>query len=582
MALSGSLKTTDYQGRYVIFEWEAKQSSATNKSTITWSLKGGGDASSNWYWSAPFSVTIAGKEYTSSTRIQLYKGTEIFTGKTTTITHDSEGKATFAVSLKSAIYSNGYNCSASKTFTLDDIPRRATITDAPTSFNDEGNPIIKYRNPVGNNADSIKVGIYKGSSVALADYRTISKPGTSGSYTFTLTSGERQKIQKNCLDGSNSMTVRFYIRTEIGDYVDTHYKTATVSIKNGAVTIAPVVADTNQKTFNLTGDLSKLVKYYSTATYNFNETFPKEDTFKSRKLENGSKSYTTVTDDIPNVTSGTFKFTTSDNRGNTATKTITKTLINYVKLTCNMTTTATLEDDNTATFKLSISGNYFNGSFGAVTNALSLWYRIKEYNASWKSDKSDWVKLTPTKSGNTYSCEVTISGKDYLKEYQVEAIAQDKLWEQYSNFKKSAEIVLSTKPVFDWSKTDFNFNVPVTFSGDEWHNLTWADNFKSYNGNSLYQAKYKVCGNMVTVKGVASPKADFTSNADSVTFATGIPSKYRPDFAQHCVCQGSGMSRWLLSVGTGGALTIARYGTDTMGTKCSADSWLPFTFTYMI
>ena len=213
---------------------------------------------------------------------------------------------------------------------------------------------------------------------------------------------------------------------------------------------------------------------------------------------------------------------------------------------------------------------------------MSLWYRIKEYNASWKSDKSDWVKLTPTKSGNTYSCEVTISGKDYLKEYQVEAIAQDKLWEQYSNFKKSAEIVLSTKPVFDWSKTDFNFNVPVTFSGDEWHNLTWADNFKSYNGNSLYQAKYKVCGNMVTVKGVASPKADFTSNADSVTFATGIPSKYRPDFAQHCVCQGSGMSRWLLSVDTGGALTIARYGTDTMGTKCSADSWLPFTFTYMI
>ena len=581
MALSGTLNTTDYQGRYIQFKWEATQSSSTNKSTVTWTLKGAGDASSSWYWAAPFYLSIGGKEISiSSTRIKLEKGTLVKEG-TTTITHNDEGKGSFAVVVKAAIYSNAYNCSGSKTFTLDTIPRRATITESPSTLTDESTPTIKYKNPVGNNVTSLKVAMYKGGNTALADYRAISSPGTTGSYKFTFTSGEKEKIQKACTT-ANSMTVRFYIRTEIGDFVDTHYTTATLSIKDGAVTISPVVADTNQKTVNLTGDLSKFVKYYSTATYNFNETYPKQATNKSRKLTNGTKTATASTGSIANVESGSFKFEVTDSRNNPVSKTLTKTLVNYVKLTCSMEATAKLADDNTATITLSIKGNYFNGSFGAVNNSLSLWYRMRKKGADWKSDNSDWVSLTATKSGNTYSCSKEIPGKNYKDEFEIEAIAQDKLWEQYGNYKKSAVITISAKPVFDWSKEDFNFNVPVTFSGDEWHNLTWADNFKCYNDNSLYQAKYKVCGNVVTVKGVATPKADFTSTADSVTFASGIPAKYRPDFAQHAVCQGSGMNRWLLSVGSGGGLTIARYGISESSKTCSAGSWLPFTLTYMI
>lgn len=459
MALNGVLNTTAYDGRYLQFTWGAKQDISKNQSTITWSLKGAGKGGSNWYYAAPFYLSIGGEEITIPTdRIQLYEGTLIKSG-TKVITHNDSGKASFNVVIKGAIYQQSYNVSGSGNFTLDNIPRKATITSAP-NFYDTSSPTIKYSNPAGSSVTSLQMGIFKtDNSTPIAGYRDISK--AANSYTFTFTDAERQALQKVNIN-ANSTTVRVFIKTEISGKTYTHYRDVTLTIYNGAPTLAPIVKDTNAKTLALTGDADKLIKYYSTVTFNNNEKAQKFATIKSRSVVSGSKSATTASGDISGVDSAKFDFTVTDSRGNTTKKTITKTLIEYVRLTCSMEASAELADNNTTTIKYDISGKYFNGSFGAVANSLSLWIRVRKKGEEWGTN---WQTVEAKINGNAYSASGSVTDLDYLEEYEIQAISRDKIWEAYSNFSNSQIIAISTKPVFDWSKDDFNFNVPVTIQG---------------------------------------------------------------------------------------------------------------------
>jgi uncharacterized repeat protein (TIGR02543 family) len=114
-----------------------------------------------------------------------------------------------------------------------------------------------------------------------------------------------------------------------------------------------------------------------------------------------------------------------------------------------------------------------------------------------------------------------------------------------------------------------------------WKNLTIASGFGLYSGTAANQPKYRVSGNVVTVMGVLSPTAEFTSSTTGVTIASGIPANYRPSVNLQFVCQGSGMNNWCCSITTSGTITIARYGT-TATTTVPDGAWLPFCVTYQI
>ena len=575
MALSGTLNSTDYQGRYVQFSWTATQNISKNQSTITWTLKGAGKASSSYYNAGPFYANVGGTEKTSSSRVALYEGTQVLSG-TKTITHGSDGKATFKVSIKAAIYKADYNCTGSKTFTLDTIPRKATITSAP-NFNDEGSPKVEYSNPAGG---SLQLGIYKtDGETALVAYRTV----TGSSYTFNFTTAERTALQNACTT-ANSMSVRIYLKTTIGSNNYYHYVTKTLSIINANPVIAPTAIedpdDNGVLNTNATGSNTRWVKGYSDIKYQFNDTCLKGATFKSCSVTCGSVSKSNDRSDVLyNVDSKDVVFTYIDSRGNKATKTISGTLVNYIKPTCALSVKAALDGETTAKFTLEISGNYFNGQVKAgVNNSLTLQYRYKVDSGSYGA----WTALTPSKSGNRYSLTYAIPGLDYQKNYTFQARVQDDFYLAHSTWIASGEISASAKPVFDWGKDDFTFNVPVAFKGDKWQDLTLGSNFKNYNDVAANAPKVKRCGNVVYVCGILTPKEDFTSNGTGVEIASGIPSAWRPSVAQHAICQGSSMNRWTLSVTSSGTLTMARYGTNTLGTNCPAGAWLPFSFAYII
>jgi hypothetical protein len=194
-------------------------------------------------------------------------------------------------------------------------------------------------------------------------------------------------------------------------------------------------------------------------------------TIKSYKVECGGKSITTATGYMNYVESGDFVFTVVDSRGYTTTKTVKKTLINYIRPTCNIKTST---PDTSGKINLTISGNYYNGSFGAKNNTLTLKYRKKQNGGSYGS----WVNVSPTITNNTYSITVEVSGLDYQSSYTFQANIKDETTEIYS-----AEITIKTTPVFDWGKNDFNFNVSVS-GADRFISNKSETGFRHIHGSS--------------------------------------------------------------------------------------------------
>lgn len=465
MALSGTVNTTDYQGRYIQLTWTATQNKTKNQSTITWTVKGAGEASSSYYNAGPFYVNVGGTVKKSSTRISLYEGTTISAvGGSKTITHNSKGEASFTISVKAAIYQAGYNCTGSKTFTLNTIPRAATISSA-NNFNDEGKPKMTFSNPSGSKA-TISVGIFWDSTTALIPYETVSSSATSKEWTLTT-------AQKNAIYSKmrtvKSKTVYYYIKTVVDGETFTNKLAKTLSIINDTPTLDPTaVEDTDPGTdggdgagnIEATGSNTRWIKGISDIRYAFNATAKKGATIKTYRVVCGSKIGSSASGVLANIDKADVVFTVTDSRGNTNSKKVSGTLIDYVKLTCGLSASATLETSTTAKITLNISGNFFNGRLNtSIDNILVLQYRYKEDNGSY----GGWTDVTPTKSSNKYSLTYEVPGTfDYKKTYTFQVRAQDDLQRAYGKYITSAEVSVNALPVFDWSKIDFNFNVPVT------------------------------------------------------------------------------------------------------------------------
>ncbi len=265
MPSSGSFNTTGYDGRYLTFAWSVKsQSIANNTTTISWTLKGAGNAGSSWYRSGNFKVVINGSTvYSSSTRIQLYNGTLVSSGEYT-ISHNQDGTKSFSASAEAGIYTVAVNCRGSGTFTLPQIPREATISKA-TNFTDIQNPTITYSNPAGNNVTSLQACISLTGSRADISYRDISKTGTS--YTFNLTEAERNILRQACPD-SKTLNVRFYVQTIINGTTYRNYVTATMTIVNANPTFNVAYLDTNSDTTAITNNNQQIIQNKSTLQIN--------------------------------------------------------------------------------------------------------------------------------------------------------------------------------------------------------------------------------------------------------------------------------------------------------------------------
>lgn len=405
---------------------------------------------------------------------------------TATVTHNADGSGSCYIygllNGPTETSMEGTSVSGAQTVALDRIPRFATLLSA-SDFHDEENPVITYSNPAGSSVTTLEACISLDGSNADIAYRSISKTGSS--YTFSLTEAERN-VLRAATTGANSRTVKFCIRTEIGSSADTSSLAKTFTIKDPAPTIAPAIKDSNSTTVALTGDSSKLIRYYSNAAITIGAAAVKQASLTSKKVTCGNKSLTSD-GTIQGVESGSFVFTATDSRGNNTTKTVTVPFVDYVKLTCSLSNKI---PDANGNMTVTATGNFFNGSFGAKSNSLQAYFRYKPYGGTY----SGWTAMTVSLSGNSYSAAADVTGLNYQTAYVFQVYTQDALATVYSG-----EKTVKATPVFDWGETDFRFNVPVYDqtgalignSQEEWQNppLVYGVEYQTrerMNGQPVY------------------------------------------------------------------------------------------------
>lgn len=236
--------------------------------------------------------------------------------------------------------------------------------------------------------------------------------------------------------------------TEIGTSTTTFICRMDVNML--APTFNPVIVDTNAATIALTGNNEVFIKYFSTAQVTIGAVPQDGATVVTQSAENGGKTLYGEVVTFSNVESGTFKLVATDNRTATSSTTVTKSMINYTKLSSNIVESS-LNTSGNLYFKA--QGNYYNSSFGAVNNTLTLQYAYSVNGGNYTS----WTTITPTISGSNYTLEVNLSGFDYRDNITIKVQVADKLMTVIS-----AEASVTGKTIFDWGKNDFNFNVPVT------------------------------------------------------------------------------------------------------------------------
>ena len=456
--LSGSFDTNTINNRYLTFSWTGVQDYSKNQTTITWQLKCNGTATT-YNMSAPFYVEIDGEQvYYDTTRIKLTVGKVVKTG-TKVITHNSDGTRKFSANVKAAIYEATYNAKKSGTWELSDIPRKATLTKVPTSFTDEDSPTIEFKNHLGNSVDKLSVCLSLDNYYATIPYREVDKNATK--YTFNFTPEEKALIYQYTKN-TDSLSVSFYIKTDmdgLSDSENKHKLFSTLNIKNADPEITLECNEVGYQ--DLIGDPKKFIRDYNkihcVATPTLKKGATAENLFiinRRDKYIDGAEGY------IENTDVDYFDAGLDDSRGKPANANVKLTMIEYIPLTCNVEAEIKLSETDTeqAEIKFTVSGNYFNQSFGAKHNSLRI-----EVNATGSNGgaTSEVVEISDDDfDGDTYSVSHTITGLSYKETWIVNASASDEILKNVVGRSKS----LTSVPVFDWSDEDFNFNVPVSFS----------------------------------------------------------------------------------------------------------------------
>lgn len=173
-------------------------------------------------------------------------------------------------------------------------------------------------------------------------------------------------------------------------------------------------------------------------------------------IHNGATS-TSATTTYNKIQTGSWTYRATDSRGYISEGSILLTTIPYFEPSITMEVKSPNPTNNET--KITCRGNWFNGSFGSVSNSLKVQYRYKTYGGDYGS----WTTMTSSATNNTYTAPTTTILLDYRNKYVFQARVVDTL-----NRKTTAEQIVITLPIFDWGEHDFHFNVPIVLSADSY------------------------------------------------------------------------------------------------------------------
>lgn len=418
MAASGSFRTSNYDGRYLVFSWSEKsQNVANNTTTITWRLMGDGGGNT-WYMAGNFKVVIAGETvYSSATRIQLADGTVVATG-TYTFQHGADGTKSFTASAQAGIYSVAVNCTGSGTFALDAIPRASqpSLITWPEHTQD-----------VGEFGDEISIHMNRNSDAFTHTVRY--QFGTkSGTIATGVATGTTWTIPLDFMDllpantsGSGTIYVDTYNgTTKIGTKWCGFTAKVPASVKPTCSLQVLDATDVKDTYGNLVKGLSKLyVKTTGTTAYS--------SPIASRSVLANGVRYTAeevTTGFLSAAGTTTVTATVTDKRGRTSDKkSASFTVLDYEKPKVSALSVMRCNADGTANNR----GEYVKVTFSAAVTSLNSKNGATYTLRYKKTSATAWTSVTLSAHTGKYSVTdgTHIFAADGASAYNVEVVAKD-------------------------------------------------------------------------------------------------------------------------------------------------------------
>lgn len=319
------------------------------------------------------------------------------------------------------------------------------ITTSPISlvvsadnFNDTQNPNLYFTNDSG---AQLNVRL----EATGLSIRRDGIPNSTSPYNFVLTEAERNQLRAYT-PNSNTASIRFTIATLVNGtekYHNFQDKTLTIINANPIFTNF-TYADTNSTTIALTGSNQKIVKGYSnvvaTVSVANKAVAQKYATMSKYRFVVGTKqvdanysSSSNVTMTLNSVDNNVFNVYAIDSRSNSTIKQLSpSTYIDYFNPYFSTPTPIAERTDGIGTeTTLTFLGQFFNATFGSVTNNVTLTYKYKKTSDSTYTNGA--TTLTVTKTGNQFSFtgliagDLGASGFDANYSYNIQIKATDSL-----------------------------------------------------------------------------------------------------------------------------------------------------------
>lgn len=335
------------------------------------------------------------------------------------VPHNAEGKATASYTASADTSWNLGDANISGSFTLPTIPRADSII-SPTSGTIGKQVTITTTNNSSTFTHTLRYefGTLQGTIVS----------GAGNRYTWTIPKDFYTQIP-NAKSGVGRLLCDTYSGgTLVGStfisftaYADEADAKPTVSFSY----------TTDIITQSITGYVDGVIKgvtdinYTITGTAKYSSTISKYYLSKNNSLLQETNSEGTITD----VDSNTYYVAVKDSRGYTSDiSTINfEHYVDYVPLSVT-NISVTRENELSGKAYLSLTGDYFNDSFGATNNALTVQLRYKEKGTSVWGETSD-ITTEAVILNNTFSITDLLIGENFSTDvsYDIEVILKDKV-----------------------------------------------------------------------------------------------------------------------------------------------------------
>lgn len=523
--MTGSTNSSLWTWKHIVYEYFDDDYITTNKSKIvveSYLGRPSGQSTQSFGGTASINITCNGDSRTTS-RTWNYGANHIAGGgwfciqsETFYVEHNADG--TKSISVSSSLSTSDFNphtTGASGDITLTTIPRATACpnldgyieSSAPISLN-PASTTFKHRIYYSYNG---KTGYYPSSSGFFSNSGSL--PLDTSFYSYTSSSS-----------GTGSITL--YTYDSNGNQIGS--KTGSITIRCDKDKCKPIISmsviDSNSTTTSLTGDSSKLIKGYSNAKITYTITTRNSASLKSKTLNGGSLGDSPYT--ISSISTNSFSIYAIDSRGFDTTETKTNTMVDYIPLTLDFD--AYRPSSTGSEIKISFQGNYFDASFGSVSNSLSLsWKYRKKGDSDWKDGGTFEINTHYKVSNNKYYSVSDISlGTifDYQTNYEVCVFYKDELINT-----SIIKTVPKGQPVLSWE--DELVNV--------YGSLTINDIKVIESGNNNRGSWIKFCDGTMICRGQAS-----LSGITFTQWATGLnySSQQGLSFPQSFINDDIGMS----------------------------------------